>query len=86
MLNPLTALWKWLCKPNTPSEREMTREIAPRLSCNEIILAQRAIAGLEKKGYLHAKEARVDRVANHIYLVFPSNEDPTNKEVEIQLY
>lgn len=86
MFNPLTALWKWLLKPDTPSDRQMTRVTEPRLSCNEIILAQRAMAGLEKRGYLHAREARVDRVANHIYLVFPSNEDPKNTEVEIRLY
>jgi hypothetical protein len=86
MFNPLTAFWKWLCKPETPPKRQPRRVIEPRLSCNEIILARRAMLYLEKQGYLYAKDARVDRVENHCYLVFPSNEDPANTNEEIELY
>lgn len=85
MFNPLSALWKWLLKPEEP-DRQMQRSIEPRLSCNEIILAHRAMIYLEKQGYRYAKKARVDRIGNHCYLVFPSNEDPRNSEVEILLY
>lgn len=85
MLNPLSALWKRLLKPEEP-DRQMQRSIEPRLSCNEIILARRAMIYLEKQGYRYVKNARVDRIGNHCYLVFPSNEDPRNSEVEILLY
>ncbi len=86
MFNPITAFWNWLWKPETPPIQEMRRETETRLSCNEIMLARQAMSYLGKQGYLYVKDARVDRVGNHCYLVFPSNEDPENSEVEILLY
>lgn len=64
----------------------MQRSIEPRLSCCEIMLARQAMISLRKQGYQYAMSARVDRIGNHCYLVFPSNEDPGNSEEEILLY
>lgn len=86
MFNPLSALWKRLLKPEAPPDKNMQRSIEPRLSCNEIILAKKAMVYYEKQGYRYAMDARVDRIGNHCYLVFPSNEDPKNSEVEFLLY
>jgi hypothetical protein len=86
MLNPISAFWKWLRKPDTLPEGQMQRSIEPRLSCCEIMLARQAMIYLEKQGYRYAMDARVDRIGNHCYLVFPSNEDPKNSKVEILLY
>lgn len=85
MLNPISAFCKWLKKPDTPPENPV-RSIEPRLSCCEIILAKRAMAYYEKHGYRYAMDARVDRIGNHCYLVFPSNEDPKNSKEEFLLY
>jgi hypothetical protein len=86
MFNPLSAIWNKLLKPEAPPEENMPREIEPRLSCNEIILARKAMAYYKKQGYRYAMEGRVDRIGKHIYLVFPSNEDPQNSEEEFLLY
>jgi hypothetical protein len=85
MFNPLTAFRKWLSKPDAPPENPQ-RSIEPRLSCNEIVLAKKAMVFYEKQGYRYAMDARVDRIGNHCYLVFPSNEDPKHSEVELLLY
>ncbi len=86
MFNPLSALYKRLLKPEAPPDKNMPRLIEPRLTCMEIMLARQAMIHLDKQGYLYAKKARVDRIGNHCYLVFPSNEDPKNSEEEILLY
>ena len=86
MFNPLSALWNRLLKPEAPPDKHMQRSIEPRLTCCEIMLARQAMIYLDKHGYRYAKNARVDRIGNHCYLVFPSNEDPKNSEEEILLY
>jgi hypothetical protein len=86
MFNPLSALYKRLLKPEPPPDKSMPRSIEPRLTCMEIMLARQAIKWLDKQGYRYARSARVDRIGNHCYLVFPSNEDPENSEEEILLY
>ena len=73
-------------KPEAPPDKNMQRSIEPRLSCCEIMLARQAMIHLKKQGYRYAMNARVDRIGNHCYLVFPSNEDPKNSEEEILLY
>jgi hypothetical protein len=86
VFNPLTSFRKWLSKPDAPPKRQPSREIEPRLSCNEIVLARQAIAYFKKQGYLYVGDARVDRIENHLYLIFPSNEDPKNSEEEILIF
>jgi hypothetical protein len=86
MFNPLSALWNRLLKPEAPPDKNMPRSIEPRLTCCEIMLAKKAMVYYDKKGYRYAIDARVDRIGNHCYLVFPSNEDPKNSEEEFLLY
>ncbi len=85
MLNPISVFCKWLKKPDAPPENPQ-RSIEPRLTCCEIMLAKKAMVYYMKQGYRYAMDARVDRIGNHCYLVFPSNEDPKNSVEEFLLY